>query len=343
MRDEPVRILTARDVATLLGGAESTVLRLVEEAYLAHEAGTDSLPHSTFLRFPEHPGNRIISLPAYLGAPFHVAGNKWIASFPGNVEAGGDRVSAAVVLNCPQTGRVVAFVEGSLISSQRTGASAALAARALCPAPAGGSVGLVGCGPIQFEILHFLRGAVPGVRSVLVYDRVAENARFFVRKARAEYPDLELGVAGDLQEVIAENSLVSFATTAAEPHVPEDCPFRPEQVILHVSLRDLDPQRILACDNVVDDIDHVCRARTSVHLAELACGNRDFIRGTLAQVLGGCLPPRTDPPRPVVFSPFGLGVLDLAIAQYVHQQAIARGLGVVLTDFFPRAWRSSGP
>ena len=87
--------------------------------------------------------------------------------------------------------------------------------------------------------------------------------------------------------------------------------------------------------NVVDDADHVCRQRTSLHLAEIEAGNRRFIDAALGDLLNGAthLPP--DDGRLVVFSPFGLGALDIALAEFVVAQAQRRGTGVEIPDFLP--------
>jgi ornithine cyclodeaminase len=47
-------------------------------------------------------------------------------------------------------------------------------------------------------------------------------------------------------------------------------------VVLHISLRDLAPEILLASANIVDDIEHCLKANTSPHLTEQLIGNRDF-------------------------------------------------------------------
>lgn len=333
-REDDLLVLGHADVAAALAGQEHELVELVRAAYLAHARGDSALPHSVFLRFPNQPRDRIIALPAYLGgggAGRGVAGVKWISSFPGNVERGLERASAVVVLNSTETGRPRAILEGALISAQRTAASAALAARHL-HAGADPVVGLIGAGRINFEILRFLRVLRPGVREWLVHDLSRARAEELVAHGLALDPRARFEVVERLDEVLARAPLVSFATTAAEPHVADlsGCP--PGATLLHVSLRDLAPEAILAADNVVDDVDHVCRAQTSVHLAEQRTGQRAFIRCELAAVLSGQAPPRRGP-GPTVFSPFGLGILDLAVAAHVLELALRTGRGTRVSGF----------
>src|SRR5678816_3758615 len=105
---------------------------------------------------------------------------------------------------------------------------------------------------------------------------IRDSAEAFTARATTMAPRVCFQVAGHWRRVMAESALVAIATTAARPYLDEvaDGPLR---TVLHLSLRDLDPGVVLAADNVVDDVEHVCRADTSLHLAEQVSGDRGFI------------------------------------------------------------------
>jgi ornithine cyclodeaminase len=339
MNDSDVLILGSSDVASLLEGAETKILEVIRSAYATHGKGASALPHSTFLRFPDDPASRIIALPAYLGGDTNSAGVKWIASFPDNLQRGLDRASAVLILNSAATGRPKAIMEASIISAKRTAASAALAAVTLGEGNYR-SAGFVGCGPINFEIARFLRSAFPQLRRLIAFDLQPDRARVFRDRCEEHLGAVDVQIAGDMNDVTDRTSLISFATNAGTPYIDTlNC--RPGTLILHVSLRDLSPELILSADNVVDDIDHVCRAQTSIHLAEQRAGGRDFIRCTLAEVLAESAPASSAASDLTIFSPFGLGVLDVALADYVFRRATDTQKGLVVSSFLPGSWPHS--
>ena len=331
-------ILGHEEVRAALEGQESSVVDAVRDAYRQHASGRTAVPHSVFLRFPEDDRDRIIALPAYLGQEDGrgpgVAGMKWVASFPRNPELGMPRASAILVINSMRTGRPEAVLEGSLISAQRTAASAALAASALGGDPPDRSVAVVGCGVINREIVRFLQVTHPGLQTVALFDIDEARRRAFAEHCAKSWPDLTVQTLTSADEALRRYRLISIATTAAQPYVgTADC--RPGTLILHVSLRDLTAEAILNSDNVVDDADHVCREQTSVHLAEQQAGHRRFISGTIGELLSGSGSGNghLSTSKVTVFSPFGLGILDLAVAQLARQRAISNGAGIEVPDF----------
>lgn len=336
--DGRILLLTGGDVVQLLRGREHETMQAVREAYEAHAAGRTCLPSSSFVRFPDRERERIIALPAYLGGARESAGIKWIASFPENLRRGLDRASAVMILNSMETGRPTAILEGSVISARRTAASAALAARHLHGASAPREAGLIGCGLIGFEVARFLTAVYPEIEGFALFDLDAGRAAGFGERLRRLRPGTAVRVAASSAEVFASTPLVSLATTAVRPHIDDLSGMPAGGTVLHVSLRDFTPEVVLACDNVVDDVEHVCRAQTSVHLAAERTGGTGFIRGTLADVLLGRIPPRSPGHAVSLFSPFGLGVLDLAVARLACDLAAEQGVGMQLPSFAPPAW-----
>ena len=338
MSNRDVLILKGDEINAALQGREQEIIATVEAAYKVHSAGESSLPNSLFLRFPNNEHNRIIALPAYLGREFNVAGIKWVSSFPGNLEKGLNRASAVIIMNSAETGQAEVVMEGSVISAKRTAASAALAARCLHAGRAPETLGILGSGPINFEVTRFLSIVFPGIARLLVFDADASRARHFKENCAELNSGWRVEVVAESRPVFQDSNLVSVATTAIRPHIFDVSMCQPGSTILHVSLRDFSPEVILSVDNVVDDADHVCRAQTSVHLAEQFVNNRDFIRCTLADLANEVAPPKSDPEVVTIFSPFGLGVLDMAVGKLASAFAVERGFGTRIESFVPPSY-----
>ena len=326
-------IINGRTVFDIVRAHRSECIQIVREAYLAHADGRCVNPDSYFLRFPDKPDCRIIALPAYLGNGFDVAGLKWIASYPANIQRGFPRASAVLVLNSYDTGYPFAILESSIISAARTAASAALAAYWLNGlSRRARSLGIVGTGFIARYVYDFLVDTGWEIEDVRLYDTSpAESEKFRSTTCRLER-HRAVTVAPDVEQLVRACDLIVFATVAATPHIADPALFAHNPLVLHISLRDLAAQILLASQNVVDDVEHVMKANTSPHLAEQQTGNRDFVTGTLADIM---LERRSvNRSRPIIFSPFGMGILDVAVGKWVYEQAVASGQELRLSDFF---------
>jgi N-[(2S)-2-amino-2-carboxyethyl]-L-glutamate dehydrogenase len=329
----PFAVISGAQVQRALQGQEKEIVELVEATYRLHGAGDSVNPPSYFLRFPDRQSSRIIALPASLGGPARVDGLKWVSSFPENVASGIPRASAVLILNDHDTGYPFACLEASIISATRTAASAALAADWLSRGRQRPTrIGFVGVGLIARYIHTFLAGTGWSFDELGVYDLSADSAAGFRGYLEQSSTAGQVSVYDSVEELIRSSDLVVFATVAAEPHIGDVSWFEHNPLVLHVSLRDLAPEILLVSTNIVDDVDHCLKANTSPHLAEQLTGNRDFLLGTLNDVMAGRVSVPVD--RPVIFSPFGLGVLDLAVGKNVYDTVVSSGDLHVIDDFF---------
>ena len=323
-------------VKSAIDGNRQKVFEAVEAAYRLHAAGGSVNPNSCFLRYPDNPTARIIALPAHLGGEVNKSGIKWISSFPANRAGNLARASAVQILNDATTGYPLACIEASLISATRTAASAALAAENMSPAPFEGALSVIGCGVIARSTIDWLLYRKWKFSKISLYDVHAKEAVRFATWLR-DQQGLDAELHSSLEGALLDASLIVFATTALEPYLADEKLFAHSPTVLHLSLRDISVNVILASQNIVDDVEHCLKAHTSLHLAEMARGSRDFIGGALVDVLDGKLEP--DPGKARIFSPFGLGVLDIAVSDLILREAVRSGTALAMPDFFSNSVR----
>tara|TARA_A100000171_G_scaffold6109_1_gene4770 strand:- start:86 stop:1081 length:996 start_codon:yes stop_codon:yes gene_type:complete len=323
--------ITQKVISQTLKDKFSEVYKVVENAYKFHEQEKTVNPPSYFLRYKgNHPG-RIIALPAAFQNETHQAvGIKWISSNPKNLNAGLPRASAVIILNDYETGRPIACLEGSEISSFRTACSAVIGAESIqCGKTGGKTLGIVGTSCISKNILRCFLQRGWTFDSLFIIDLNKEQEKNF----KKHFPHLQIQSSPDLTHLITHSNLIVMATSATTPYLHQLPEESSDKVFLNISLRDIGADIILDCNNIVDDIDHVLREETSVHLAYKKAGHKNFISGTIGSLL--CTDPfQVQSGNNVIYSPMGLGILDIAVADYIYSLTKKRGDIESVYDFF---------
>lgn len=126
--------------AILLAVSPERAIQRVTDAFIAHHSGAWKMPAKVYLDASPHGDFR--AMPA-MGEGLAIL--KWVTSFPGNSAAGRPVVYGTILVSNAETGEPVALVDGRAVTALRTGAAAAVAARALARDGAL-SAGLIGCG-----------------------------------------------------------------------------------------------------------------------------------------------------------------------------------------------------
>jgi ornithine cyclodeaminase len=337
-------VITAQAVKDITDKNPHEIYDIVKTAYIRHGEGKAHNPPSYFLSFPDKPKSRIIALPSLITENPRIAGIKWISSNPDNIlmTRSLKRASAVIILNDYNTGYPIACIEGGIISALRTVYSAVVIGELLSKVKTSkSSIGIVGAGNISFQFIKAVLREKWHIDNVLIYDLNQESAIKFKDETHAYCKslqdncvdkDVECLVQKDLEELITNSDILFLSTTSKEPYIKKNNLFKHKPLVLNISLRDLAPEILLVSNNVVDDIDHVLNANTSPHLAYQTSGDKNFINCNAYELINGYK--NFDSNKPTVFSPMGMGILDLMLANYIYEKSQTQNLDIKINNFF---------
>lgn len=290
------------------------IIGIVNQTYTYFYEGLCVNPDTYSLRFPEKPDARINALPSYVGGDTKIAGLKWVSSFPGNVGRNNQRASALIVLNSYESGYPVAILDGTKISAARTVASGVLAANKAIPAKSISKISLYGAGIIHRELISLMLLDGWSINQLIIYDPDHESGKAFIDFCLKQGLKAKAGTSLDEK---VPSDIVSFATSALDPWYDHD--FATNQFVLHMSLRDIMPNRLHKTYNVVDHIPHALKANTSLHLLDQS-GVNYHIDDFRFFAQKNC-----EHSKATVVSAFGMGMLDVAVAALILDIAEREG------------------
>jgi len=303
----------------------SELFSVIKDAINAVGLNDFSQPLKPYLRFNKDKKNRIIAMPAYIGGNVDMAGIKWIASFPSNIEKGLDRANSTTILNNSDTGMIECIVNTAEISSIRTAAVTGAFIKKIFqvkPFPEEIKIGIIGYGPIAKMHVSMLKELFAGKK---YHINVCE-----INYKKSEEHDPSLNFYNSFESFFETSDIIITATNSSQPYIDK----LPKKGSLHlnVSLRDYQDVFFKNVDKVfVDNWEEVCRENTDIErlylFAELKKSDTiDLIElftseGTLENISDTDI---------LSFNPMGMAVFDIAVADYFHKKSVIKNKGINL-------------
>jgi alanine dehydrogenase len=267
------------------------------------------------------------AMPAFI-VPLKAAGIKWAGGYIENPKKSLPYVMATIVLIEPDTGQVLSFMDGGLITNYRTGAVAAISAKYLsCQSV--NKIAIIGAG-------------TQGRTSITCLSQLYRNAEVSVadiaektRKAFQEEMGAKLGMnieaVASIEQAVREADIVVLVTTASEPLVKNAWLKRGATVLGMGSYQQVDDAFTLQADKIVVDSWAQTSHRGEIaHLAEQGKITASNIYAELGEVVAGKKPGREREDENILVVPVGLGAHDVCAAYHIFHRAKERNLGTYI-------------
>ncbi|GLS36955.1 ornithine cyclodeaminase [Mesorhizobium tianshanense] len=247
-------------------------------------------------------------------------GVKLVTVVPGNTTRGLPGLTSTYILYDGVTGQQLALMDGNVITSRRTVATSALAARYLARDDAK-SLLVIGSGRVASQIPDAYR-AVRAIEKVLVWDINNEGAKKLVRSLNDKGIDSE--VVTDLEQSVGVADIISAATLATSPiikgawvrkgtHIDLIGGFTPK-------MREADDAALTKARAFVDTREALHEAGDLVQPIQSGVVAEEHVLGTLVDLAKGNLNGRTSTDEITYFKAVGSALADLVAARMVYEQ-----------------------
>lgn len=363
LNEEDMRKAGVMDADKCVDTIGEVMSLLSKEDYLM--GGKEHNDHGIQLMFPkkseiegfpldDSADRRFMSMPAYLGGRFHMAGEKWYGSNGRNSEKGLPRSILMVTLNDVETGQPLAYMSANLLSAMRTGAMPGLTALHLAKRDSR-VLTLLGTGVVNHTSLMAILAKIPTIEEIRLKgsspaSKSAHEMKTFIETS---YPEIKkVTICETLEEAIRGADIISEAVSVPWGKWPRLMPewIKPGCLIISSGTMDLDLDFILHhVTKVVDNI-HMYEEYIHVYQQYDKDGNR-LSSGTpgmffvnmrndgkikeediqkLGDIVRNIAPGRTSEEEIILVSLGGMPILDIGWGYECYQKALKEGIGTKL-------------
>ena len=256
-------------------------------------------------------------------------GTKLVTVFGTNAAVGLPTHLATILLLDPNTGQLLAVMDGRYITESRTAAVSAVSVKYLA-LPDAGVLALIGSGVQARSHLEAI-GHVRRLKDVRVWSPRQESRERFAREMQP-HCSAPITPAVSAAEAVRDANIIALVSASREPvvrsewiadgaHVCAVGACRPDQ-------REMDTALVSRGRVFVDSrIGALAEAGDVVIPLKEGAFGKDHIAGELGELAAGKISGRQQPHQVTIFKSLGMAVEDVAAAQLAMSRATEKGLG----------------
>ena len=318
-------VLSEKEVVGLLEWEEITAA--LEQAHRQYSGGRAVMPVRLVTPVPEING-RITSMPGYLSEN-KALGMKVVTYFPHNPRHGLPIILATIMLYSAESGKLIAVMDGTSITTARTACASAMATRRLAK-PETPVLGVLGAG-VQARAHIRALTKMRKISHIKIFD-IAAGSALRVKEEIEREVGIEIQPVSSAQEAVEGSDLLVTVTTAKEPilraawlkpgvHINAIGSHRPD-------LREIDAATLADAKIFVDSREAVMAECGDILLAiQENAITADSIHAEIGEVLLNKKPGRTSPSERTLYKAVGIAIQDVATASLVYQKALRQNVG----------------
>jgi len=311
-----VLLLGRSEVEEFLNMEEA--LKAVEHAFKLEAEGKTIMPPKLYLDLPEYQGD-FRAMPAYIDGS---AGVKWVSVYPNNWSQNLPSVTAIVILCDPNTGCPLAIMDGTYITSMRTGAAGGVAVKYLARRDSS-VIGLIGAGTQAKTQLLAINEVLPRIEDVKVFDQYRDASLRYAKEMGAKLK-MNIRPVETIEEATKADIVVT--TTPSRKLIVKKHYIRPGTHINAIGAdakgkQELETGLLRGAKIVVDDIEQASHSgEINVPLSEGVIKVED-VYGTLGEVVANIKKGRENDEEITIFDSTGLAIQDIICAKLVCDRA----------------------
>lgn len=298
----------------------------IEEAYRIFGAGEFYMPPRPCV---EHDNKTLIYMPCYTK---NSLGTKILTIFPENAKLGLPSLDGTILMNDPQTGKVVAMMDGQAVTAYRTGAVGGVGIRHLSRKDSH-TVGIVGAGAQGFHLALYACAARE-IHTVYVFNHSDRDLTDYLARLEKAIDNSATKVVQckTVEELVENSDIICTATPAEAPVLPNEKKLLEGKCIIAIgsykpTMREIPDVIFDLVDDVYVELEYACEESGDLSQPlESGILTKDRVK-YMHDLLDSDADEDELAKKTTYFKSVGMALFDICVGQRLMDDANAKGIG----------------